>query len=130
MQAIDEDADGIVAFRRSTNQVTPRRRGEAKFTAAEHSEISEILDKTRSLLDTRVHLLSQYTWMRSLSEKAARENNPTLLQNAMGVIMNTLLLLNTIEDELNILSELERPRRLIFEHTTTDPETAAISEYN
>ena len=79
MQVADEDANGtrsvdgiVVAFRRSTNQLTPRRRGEATFTAAEHSEIGEILDKTRSLLDTRVHLLSQYTWMRSLSEKAAR----------------------------------------------------------
>ena len=53
----------------------------------------------------------------------------------MGMIMNTLLLLNMIEDELYIMSELERSLRLIFKHTMTDPETTAIwkttiSEYN
>ena len=46
MQAADEDTNGtrsvdgiVVAFRRSTNQVNPRRRGEENFTAAEHSDI-------------------------------------------------------------------------------------------
>ena len=59
-------------------------------------------------------ILSQYMWLHSHSQNDSRNNNANDIQTTKRMKLNTLHLLETTEQELNIMSEVETTRRIFL----------------
>ena len=81
-----------------------------------------------SLLDLKMALLSQYMWLHSHSQNASRNSNANGIQYNKRMKLNTLHLLETTEQELNIMSEVEMTRRVFYEDPSSEPRTFPIQK--
>ena len=73
-------------------------------------------------------LLSQYMWLHSHSQNASRNSNANGIQYNKRMKLNTLHLLETTEQELNIMSEVEMTRRVFYEDPSSEPRTFPIQK--
>ena len=109
-------------------QGTPRRRAVESLTADASTEVQRIADHTEYLLDMRLGLLSQLMWLDSHSHNTARNNNNSCVQNTRRMKLNTLHLLETTKQEIDIMSQFEMTHIVVFEDPNSEPKNFPIQK--